>query len=73
MRTKCCKKTLNLYAELEKAVKEKKVHLVIVAADSSDRTKKTYRDMCDYYKDGSRGDFSIDMEDKQVIKVVVSE
>ena len=43
-------KTVSGEFSVEKAVKEKKVHLVIVAADSSDRTKKTYRDMCDYYK-----------------------
>jgi ribosomal protein L7Ae-like RNA K-turn-binding protein len=43
-------KTVSGEFSVEKAVKERKVHLVIVAADSSDRTKKTYRDMCNYYK-----------------------
>lgn len=33
----------------EKAVKEGKAHLVIVAADASDNTKKRFSDMCTYY------------------------
>jgi ribosomal protein L7Ae-like RNA K-turn-binding protein len=34
----------------EKAVKEKKAVLVIVAADASDNTKKMFTNMCTYYK-----------------------
>lgn len=34
----------------EKAVKEKKAKLVIVAEDASDNTKKMFRNMCDYYQ-----------------------
>ena len=34
----------------EKAVKEGKAHLVIVAGDASDNTKKEFRDMCKFYK-----------------------
>lgn len=34
----------------EKSVKEKKSHLVIIAGDSSDNTKKKFTDMCTYYK-----------------------
>jgi len=33
----------------EKAVKEYKAALVIVAEDASDNTKKRFRDMCTYY------------------------
>lgn len=33
----------------EKAVKQKKAYLVIVAADSSDNTKKSFTDMCSFY------------------------
>lgn len=33
----------------EKAVKEHKAALVIVAEDASDNTKKNFRDMCAYY------------------------
>lgn len=33
----------------EKAVKEGKARLVIVASDASDNTKKMFRNMCDYY------------------------
>ena len=33
----------------EKAVKEGKAHLVIVAGDASDNTKKHFRDMCSFY------------------------
>ena len=35
----------------EKAVKEGKAHLVIVAGDASDNTKKHFRDMCSFYED----------------------
>ena len=34
----------------EKAVKEHKAYMVIVADDSSDNTKKNFRNMCEYYK-----------------------
>ena len=34
----------------EKAVKEKKAHLVIVATDASDNTKKLFSDKTSYYK-----------------------
>lgn len=34
----------------EKAVKEGKSHLVIVAGDASDNTKKHFRDMCSFYE-----------------------
>ena len=34
----------------EKAVKEHKAALVIVAEDASDNTKKRFRDMCNYYR-----------------------
>jgi len=34
----------------EKAVKERKAALVIVAEDASDNTKKMFNDMCTYYK-----------------------
>jgi ribosomal protein L7Ae-like RNA K-turn-binding protein len=34
----------------EKAVKEHKAQLVIVAADASDNTKKMFTNMCTYYK-----------------------
>ena len=34
----------------EKAVKGFKAHLVIVAADASDNTKKKFRDMCSFYE-----------------------
>lgn len=33
----------------EKAVKEKKAHLVIVAGDASANTKKKFANMCSYY------------------------
>lgn len=33
----------------EKAVKEGKAFLVVVAADASDNTKKKFNDMCEYY------------------------
>lgn len=34
----------------EKAVKEKKARLVIVAGDASDNTKKMFTNMCAYHK-----------------------
>ena len=34
----------------EKAVKEHKAYMVIVADDSSDNTKKKFKNMCEYYK-----------------------
>ncbi len=34
----------------EKAVKEGKAYLVIVAEDASDNTKKKFQNMCDYYQ-----------------------
>lgn len=34
----------------EKAVKAGKSHLLIVASDASDNTKKKFSDMCEYYK-----------------------
>jgi len=34
----------------EKAVKEHKAYMVIVADDSSDNTKKNFKNMCEYYK-----------------------
>ncbi|MCR5834884.1 MAG: L7Ae/L30e/S12e/Gadd45 family ribosomal protein [Lachnospiraceae bacterium] len=34
----------------EKAVKERKAKLVIVASDASDNTKKLFRNKCEYYK-----------------------
>lgn len=34
----------------EKAVKEHKAAVVIVAADSSDNTKKNFKNMCTFYK-----------------------
>lgn len=34
----------------EKAVKEKKARLVIVATDASDNTKRMFTNMCTYYK-----------------------
>jgi ribosomal protein L7Ae-like RNA K-turn-binding protein len=33
----------------EKAVKQRKAAAVVVAGDSSDNTKKNFRDMCTYY------------------------
>ena len=40
----------------EKAVKEGKAHLVIVAGDASDNTKKHFRDMCSFYEVPSYAD-----------------
>ena len=34
----------------EKAVKEHKAYMVIVADDSSDKTKKNFNKICEYYK-----------------------
>ena len=34
----------------EKAVKEGRAKLVIVASDASDNTRKMFQNMCDYYK-----------------------
>ncbi len=34
----------------EKAVKSNQGHLVLVACDASDNTKKNFRDMCRYYE-----------------------
>ncbi len=34
----------------EKAVKQRKAFLVIVASDASDNTKKMFRNMCSYYR-----------------------
>ena len=34
----------------EKAVKERKARLVIVAVDASEATKKNFRNLCGYYK-----------------------
>lgn len=34
----------------EKAIKSGKASIVIVADDSSDNTKKMFKNMCDYYK-----------------------
>ena len=34
----------------EKEVKEGRAHLVIVADDASDNTKKKFQNMCDYYE-----------------------
>lgn len=34
----------------EKAVRESKAHLVIVACDASDNTKKNFTNICHYYK-----------------------
>ncbi|HMM21606.1 MAG TPA: ribosomal L7Ae/L30e/S12e/Gadd45 family protein [Selenomonadales bacterium] len=35
---------------VEKAVKSGKAKLVLIAADASDNTRKSYRDMTSYYK-----------------------
>ena len=35
---------------VEKAVKERKAFLVIVAQEASDNTKKKFRNMCEFYK-----------------------
>ena len=43
-------KTVTGEFSTEKAVKEGKAFLVIVASDASDNTKKKFRNMCDYYQ-----------------------
>ncbi len=43
-------KTVTGEFSTEKAVKEGRACLVIVAGDSSDNTKKKFRNMCDYYQ-----------------------
>jgi ribosomal protein L7Ae-like RNA K-turn-binding protein len=43
-------KTVSGEFSVESAIKEHKAVLVIVSNDSSDRSKKMYRDMCDYHK-----------------------
>ncbi len=42
-------KTVTGEFSTEKAVKEGKAHLVVVAEDASDNTKKKFQNMCDYY------------------------
>lgn len=42
-------KTVTGEFSTEKAVKEGKAYLVIVADDASDNTKKKFQNMCDYY------------------------
>lgn len=42
-------KTVTGEFSTEKAVKEGKARLVVVAKDSSDNTKKKFQNMCDYY------------------------
>lgn len=34
----------------EKAIKDRKAHVVIIASDVSDNTKKKFTNMCEYYK-----------------------
>ncbi len=36
--------------QADKAIKERKAYLVIVAIDASDNTKKDFSDACNYYK-----------------------
>lgn len=43
-------KTLTGEFSTEKAVKEGKACIVLVAADASDNTKKKFRNMCNYYQ-----------------------
>ncbi len=43
-------KTVSGEFSVEKAVKEHKAVLVIVSDDSSDRSKKMFKDMCDFYQ-----------------------
>lgn len=43
-------KTVTGEFSTEKAVKEGKACLVVVAKDASDNTKKKFRNMCDYYQ-----------------------
>ena len=42
-------KTVTGEFSTEKAVKEGRAYLVIVAGDASDNTKKKFHNMCDYY------------------------
>lgn len=42
-------KTVSGEFSVENAVKEKKAVLVIVSDEASDRSKKMYRDMCEYH------------------------
>lgn len=42
-------KTVTGEFSTEKSVKEGKAHLVVIAADASDNTKKKFRNMCNYY------------------------
>lgn len=42
-------KTVTGEFSTEKAVKEGKAYLVVVASDASDNTKKKFHNMCDYY------------------------
>lgn len=42
-------KTVTGEFSTEKAVKEGKAYLVVVASDASDNTKKKFKDMCNYY------------------------
>ncbi|MDE6434517.1 MAG: ribosomal L7Ae/L30e/S12e/Gadd45 family protein [Lachnospiraceae bacterium] len=42
-------KTVTGEFSTEKAVKEGKAYLVVVASDASDNTKKKFNNMCDYY------------------------
>lgn len=43
-------KTVTGEYSTEKAVKEGKAFLVVVASDASDNTKKKFRNMCNYYQ-----------------------
>lgn len=43
-------KTVTGEFSTEKAVKEGRACLVVVATDASDNTKKKFRNMCDYYQ-----------------------
>ena len=43
-------KTVTGEFSTEKAVKEGKAWLVVVAADASDNTKKKFQNMCSYYQ-----------------------
>jgi len=43
-------KTVSGEFATEKAIKEGKAKLVIVAEDASDNTKKLFRNKCEYYK-----------------------
>ena len=43
-------KTVSGEFSVEKAVKEGKARLVVVALEASDNTKKMFRNMCEFYK-----------------------